>query len=280
MDWIERLNLSIDYIEAHLTDDVDYDAAAKVALCSSYHFQRMFSYMSDMTLAEYIRRRRMSRAAADLMNGEKVLDVALKYGYDSPTAFNRAFRSVHGVAPSALKKGVSVRTFTPIRFKLTIKGAEEMDFKLVKKDAFRVVGIVKDIYRDIEKNFAVVPPMWENAQKDGTLERLCGLMNAEPQAILGMSICDPKQWRYAIGVASTAAVDAPLTEIAVPAATWAVFYGEGTNRSIQELEKRIHAEWVPTSGYDYDDKPEIEVYYNADPENAKFEVWLPVVPKK
>ena len=280
MDWIERLNASIGYIEEHLTEDVDFDAVAKVALCSSYHFQRMFSYMAEMTISEYIRKRRMSRAAVDLLNGEKVIDVALKYGYDSPTAFNRAFRSVHNVPPSMLKKGTSVKSFTPIRFSISIKGAEEMDFKLVKKDAFRVVGVTENIYRDMEKNFAIVPAMWEKATKEGLTGKLCALMNSQPQAILGMSLCGGEQWKYAIAVASTAPADDSLEEFSVPAATWAVFCGEGTNISIQQLEKRVLTEWFPTSGYEYGEAPEIEVYYSADPDNAKFELWIPVVPKK
>ena len=100
MDWIERLNSVMDYIEGHLADTISTEEAARIACCSSYHFQRMFAYMADMPLSEYIRRRRMSLAAKDLLSGEKVLDVALKYGYASPTAFNRAFQSVHGIAPS------------------------------------------------------------------------------------------------------------------------------------------------------------------------------------
>lgn len=102
MEWIERLNNAMYYIEEHLSDNIDYEQVSKVACCSAYHFQRMFSYMADVPLSEYIRRRRMTMAAVDLQNGkEKIVDIALKYGYDSPTAFNRAFQSVHGIAPVA-----------------------------------------------------------------------------------------------------------------------------------------------------------------------------------
>lgn len=282
MDWIERLNASVDYIEKHLTENIDLFEVAKVAYCSGYHFQRMFSYMAEMTISEYIRKRRMSRAAVDLSNGEKVIDVALKYGYDSPTAFNRAFKSMHKVSPSMLKSGNnSLRSFTPIRFKITIKGAEEMDFKLVKKEAFKVVGVVENISKDMEYNFATVPAMWEKVLKDGTMQNLCALMDSEPKAVLGMSICnDDTQWKYAIAVASAGKAMQGMEEIIVPAATWAIFSGEGTNVSIQNLEKRIHSEWLPSSGYEYGDAPEIEVYFNADPNNCKYEVWLPVTTAK
>ena len=131
MEWIERLNGAMSYIEENLKNEIDYDKAAKIACCSTYHFQRMFSYMANMTLSEYIRRRRMSLAAVDLQNGEKIIDVALKYGYTSPTAFNRAFQGVHGIAPSLLRSdGVSVKSYLPISFKITIKGAEEMNYRI------------------------------------------------------------------------------------------------------------------------------------------------------
>ena len=131
MEWITRLNNAINYIEEHLCDTVDYDEIAKLACCSTYHFQRMFAYMADTTLSEYIRRRRMSKAAVDLQSGsEKIINIALKYGYDSPTAFNRAFKSIHGAAPSQIKAdGISIKAFPPISFKITIKGAEKWNTK-------------------------------------------------------------------------------------------------------------------------------------------------------
>lgn len=107
MDWIERLNEAIRYMEEHLTEETDYGELARIAGCSAYHFQRMFAYMAGVPLSEYIRRRKMSLAAVDLQSGEeKIVDIALKYGYSSPTAFNRAFQSVHGIAPSLVRNGV------------------------------------------------------------------------------------------------------------------------------------------------------------------------------
>ena len=123
MDWTQRLNKAVDYIENHLMEDPDPEELARIAGCSFYHFQRVFLYMADMTLTEYIRRRKMSRAAVDLQGGdEKIIDVALKYGYSSPTAFNRAFQSVHGVAPSALRRdGITVKSTSPLVFKISIR---------------------------------------------------------------------------------------------------------------------------------------------------------------
>lgn len=281
MQWIERLNDTVNYIEAHLTGEIDYAKLAQLACCSSYHYQRMFAYMAGVSLSEYIRRRRMTLAAVDIQTGGKVLDVALKYGYASPTAFNRAFQGVHGIAPSAAKANVvSLKSYTPIRFKITIKGAEEMNYRIEKKEAFRVVGISTALEKEIEQNFQVVPQMWGKAAADGTVQKLMGLMNSQPMGVLGVSACGVEApWRYYIAVASTAEIDESLEEYTVPAATWAIFSGQGTGVSIQELEKQIVTEWLPNSGYEYGNAADIEVYLNPDPTNTQYEVWIPVVKK-
>lgn len=279
MEWIKRLNQSMDYIEEHLTDEIDYEQLGRIACCSSYHFQRMFTYMAGMTLSEYIRRRKMSLAAVDLQGGDaKVIDIAEKYGYQSPTAFNRAFRSVHGIAPSALKdEGMSVKSYPRITFQLSIKGGEEMNYRIESKDAFRVVGVSAPLHRELEKNFSVVPDMWQKAAADGTVGQLAGLMDTPPMGLLGISICnDTEDWRYFIAVSSTKEAGR-FDEYLIPASTWAIFPGSGTNRSIQELEQRIVTEWLPASGYEYANAPDIEVYLNPDPQNAQYEVWIPVV---
>lgn len=282
MEWIERLNDAMDYIEKHLTEEIDYEKLGQIACCSSYHFQRMFAYMAGVPLAEYIRRRKMSLAAVDLQSRHmKIIDAAGKYGYSSPTAFNRAFQSVHGIAPSVVKnEGVTVKAFPPVRFKITVKGVEEMNYRIETKEAFRIVGVSVPLHKDIEKNFAVIPPKWEEISTNGTLQRLIGMMDTPPMGVLGISTCnDTEPWRYYIAV-STSQEKNDLEEYIVPAATWAVFPGEGTNQSIQELERRIVTEWLPTSGYEYGDAPDVEVYLNPDPQNAQYEVWIPVVKKQ
>ncbi len=279
MDWIERLNHAINHIEEHLTEEMDYERLGQIACCSSYHFQRMFTYMAGIPLGEYVRRRRMSMAAVDLQgNDQKIIDVAAKYGYQSPTAFNRAFQSIHGIAPSAVKsEGVSVKSFPPIQFKIIVKGVEEMEYRIETKEAFRIVGVSVPLHKDIEKNFTVIPPKWQEVAMNGTLQRLCAIMDTEPMGVLGISTCnDTEPWRYYIAVSSTQEKD-DFEEYVVPAATWAIFSGEGTNQSIQELERRIVTEWLPTSGYEYGNAPDVEVYLNPDPQNAKYEVWIPVV---
>lgn len=284
MEWIERLNSAISYIEEHLSDEIDYEQVSKIACCSAFHFQRMFSYIAGVPLSEYIRRRRMTMAAVDLQGSDaKVIDIALKYGYDSPTAFNRAFQRLHGIAPSHAKiDGIDLKAFPPISFKITIRGDVEMNYRIEKKDAFRIIGIAEPLYKEIEKNFEIVPNMWQKAAMNGTVEKLAAMIKNEPMGVLGVSVCnDQDNWKYFIAIASDDRIDGQFEEYIVPATTWAIFYGEGSMpHSIQELEKRIVTEWLPTSGYEYANAPDIEVYLTADPQNTKFEVWIPVMKKE
>ena len=279
MDWIDRLNEAVRYIEDNLTGEIEYEKLGQIACCSAYHFQRMFNYIAGVPLSEYIRRRKMSLAAVDIQGGEaKIIDVAAKYGYASPTAFNRAFQSVHGVSPSAVRgEGVPIKSFPPITVKVTVKGAEEMNYRIETRKAFRIVGKSFPLSREIERNFAEVPQMWQGAVEDGTIEKIVSLMNGEPRGVLGVSVCtDGEEWRYYIAVSSAAEIDDALEEYVVPGCTWAVFPGSGTGKSIQELEGRIVTEWLPTSGYEFTNGPDIEVYFEPNPENTAYEVWIPV----
>lgn len=157
-----------------------------------------------------------------------------------------------------------------------------MNYRILKKDAFRIIGVAEPLQQEVEKNFEIVPRMWQEAAMSGTVEKLAAMMDTEPMGILGVSVCNGLDaWRYYIAVASSKSVEEPITEYIVPAATWAIFYGEGSMPySIQELEKRIVTEWLPTSGYEYANAPDIEVYLTPDPQNAKYEVWIPVMKKE
>lgn len=156
-----------------------------------------------------------------------------------------------------------------------------MNYRIEKKEAFRIVGVSQPLHNELEKNFEIVPQMWQKVALDGTLQKLIPMMDSQPQGVLGISICNnPEEWKYFISVSSTKSIDNTLEEYTVPAFTWAIFSGEGQcPQAIQELEKRIVTEWLPTSGYEYDNGPDIELYLNPDPQNAKFEVWIPVVKK-
>lgn len=277
MDWLKSWNEALDYLEANLDGDIRMEELGRLAGCSAYHFQRMFSYLAGIPLKEYIRRRRMTRAAADLRGGEKVLDVALRYNYDSPTAFNRAFQAVHGVAPSLAKQdGIKLKTFPRIRFKFVLKGDVEMEYQIVRRDAFRIVGFRTPIPAEQEESFQVVPKFWE--ETGPRLGELIPLMNQLPLGVLGVCTCHLEENFYFISVASDAPVPEGMSEWTVPAALWAVFSGEGpAPMAIQELERRIVTEWLPDSGYEWAQAPDIEVYLSQPgAEKAAFQVWLPI----
>lgn len=155
-----------------------------------------------------------------------------------------------------------------------------MNYRIETKKAFRIIGVSAPLDKEIENNFKVVPEMWQEASVNGTIQKLAGIMDTQPMGLLGVSVCnDEEQWKYFIAVSGTNAGD-EFEEYTVPASTWAIFSGTGTNQSVQELEQRIITEWLPTSGYEYANAPDIEVYLNPDPQNAQYEVWIPVVKKK
>ena len=281
MDWIERMNSAINYIEEHITEELDFSKIAQIAYSSTYHFQRMFICMTGIPLSEYIRRRRMSLAVADLKNDRvKIIDIALKYGYSSPTAFNRAFQSVHGIAPSLVKlDGASVKSYPPVSFKITVRGVDGMNYRIEKKEAFRIVGFSSVLDKDLYNNYELVNQMWQLAEKNGTTSKLSALMNGEPAGLLGVMVCDDslEEWRYFAAVSSTKNIDSTLEEYIVPPYTWAIFSGEGKGTdAVKDLGNRVITEWLPTSGYEYDNGPDIEVYISEEPGNAKFEFWMPV----
>ena len=279
MDWIDRLNAAVRHIEANITGEIDSEQLARIACCSPYHFQRMFASIAGVPLSVYIRRRRMSLAAVDLRGGASILDVSLRYGYSSPTAFNRAFQSVHGVPPSKARgEGVRLSSYPPLVFILTIKGVEEMQYQIKKQGAIRVVGLSTPLYADYEKNRRELPAFWDRMRQNGALDRLLPLMDGPVPGLL--AVCaDGDPGRYFIAVASHRAAGA-FEEFTVPAATWAVFTGAGGADAIQALESRIASEWLPTSGYAHTGGPELELYLDDGPDDFHFEVWIPVAPKQ
>lgn len=281
MEWVEKMNAAICYIEQHITDTLNIGEISKIAECSTYHFQRMFAYMTGIPLSEYIRRRRMSLAVADLKSDDmKIIDVALKYGYHSPTAFNRAFQSVHGIAPSLVKlDGVPVKSYSPISFEMVIKGVEGLDFRIEAKGAFRIVGISISLYGDFEDMAEPVEQVWEIAGNNGTIQKLKQLMGNESPGLLEVMIPDEntESWRYLISVATDAPIEKFWEEYIVDAYTWAIFSYEGkTIEETQDLGKRVISEWLPTSGYEYDNGPDISVHAKDGTAGAILEYWLPI----
>ena len=277
MDWLKHWNLALDYMEDHMEEKIDPEELGRLTGCSAYQFQRMFSYLAEMPLNEYIRRRRMTLAAAELQGGAKVLDVALRYGYDSPTAFNRAFQSVHGVPPSQAKRtGATLKAYPRIHFKFVLKGAEEMEYQIIQREAFRIVGFRTSIPTDLEESFQAVPKFW--AETGPRQTELFPLMNGDPMGILGVCTYDDEKNGYYIAVASSAPTPEGMYERMIPAGSWAVFSGSGRlPEAMQNLQRRIITEYLPDSGYELAKAPDIEVYLNRPGEESRFQVWLPVI---
>lgn len=287
MEWIDRLNQAVAYIEDHLTTEIDVEKTAQIAVCSSYHFQRMFTYIAGVTLGEYIRRRRMTAAAFELLHSEvKIIDIAAKYGYESPTAFTRAFQNIHGIAPSAAKKrGVSLTAYPRITFTLSIKGDEAMNYKIEHLDDLRIVGIGTKEPKTVEECFALIPHFWQKRIADGTTEKILSLLDSSgPAALLGVSLCEDNAFSgYYIAVVTKKPCPPEMEELIIPAGTWAIFTCIGAMPdAMQKLQQRIVSEWLPNSGYEYAFAPDIEVYYEGDQfdDDYRSEVWLPVVKKE
>ncbi len=286
MEWIEGMNRAIDYMESNLAGRIETSKAARIAACSEFHFLRMFAFVTGVTVSEYIRRRRMTAAAFDLMeHGAKVLDVALKYGYDSPTAFNRAFQSVHGVSPSGAKqKGVHLTAFPRITFTLSVKGEKAMEFRIVNKESFRIVGYATRESMTMEDCFEKVPLFWDRVMAENGMKKLCALMQGNsPQGVLGISTCDGGEYSgYFIAAATDAPVPEGMEEYIMPQATYAVFEAVGSMPdAIQEMQQRIISEWLPSSDYEYAPAADIEVYPEGDPKSPDYrcEIWLPIIKK-
>ena len=282
MEWLSRMNDALSYMEDNLSGEISTEKAAQLACLSPYHFQRMFSYIAGVSLAEYLRRRRLTKAALDLQGGDKVIDVALRYGYESPTAFNRAFQVVHGIAPSvAQRPDTMLKAFPRISFQITIKGVSEMDYRIMEKEAFRVVGVRTPLSADMEENFKNIPLFWQETISSRRVNPLLALMNTEPRGLLGVSVANKsnRERYYYICIATDQPVPTGMFEVDVPQHTWAIFSGSGDPSSISDLQKRIFSEWLPTSGYEWVCSVDVEVYLDDHPTDMKYEVWLPITKK-
>lgn len=282
MEWLKKLGKAIDNIEDNLDKEISYDEAARIACCSPYYFQRVFSYVSGVSLAEYIRRRKMTQAAFELQRADsRVIDVALKYGYSSPTSFHRAFQNVHGITPTAAKLGESVlQAYPSIQFKIEITGGSAMAYRIAKKPPLRIVGIRIPLTSDMEDNLRIVPEFWKVSLQGKQFFEICRLSNGEPRGILGISVYrNPKDIYYYIGVATNSSAPAGMYECEIPAATWVIFENNGRfKEDVQSVFKRFYMEWLPFSGYKYAELPDIEVYpiCSGQPVNGHSEVWIAV----
>ncbi len=291
MDWLDRIRASIDYIEDNLNKEIDFTEVARKAYCSVFHFHRMFSILTGVSTVEYVRRRRLTLAAQELMcENTKIIDVALKYGYESPDAFTRAFHKIHGVSPStARESGVQLVAYPRITFQLILKGGNDMDYKIVDKASFTVVGKSKKFASNGDEAVKL-PEFWSECKRSGLYESMVKLCKGKPGAVtngesLGICAGEKDGFTYMIGVEKPeGAVPAGLDTLTIPAATWAVFDCAGAMpHAIQSQLKKIYEEWFPSTGYEQaQGVPDFEVYMPGDMDNDDYrsQIWIPVIKNK
>lgn len=291
MDWLVGMNKVIDYVEENITGDIDYDHLAKILCCSSYEFGRIFSFVAGVSISEYIRRRRLSLAAFDVQDrGQKVIDIALKYGYESPASFSRAFKELHGSSPlMARKHGLSLKTYPKISFKLSIRGVDEMNFRIVEKNSFDIIGL-KGMSTSIVEDGQDLDPLWTRFMEDFDT---CLWNKDDEKNYYQESLWQvAAYWNKSINGETPCIIGAELQSKPIldgmnveriPSATWAVFTitcKAGTGHD--EAYVRIQTEWFPTSSYSRDPEiPHLEVYPPGEgsSEAYQWEIWMPVIEK-
>ena len=290
MDFLERMTKVMDYIEERLVSDFDYNEVAKIVCCDVYQFGRIFSYTVGVSLADYIRSRRLSLAALDLQNGNiKVIDAALKYGYNSPESFARAFRELHGISPKeARAKGVTLSMHPRIDFQITIKGAVKMDYRIEERDAIKCVG---GVYH-IPKGADAYSHSWEkfldikNEKLGRTPNELIRdeyKLYCAPFWQVGLAhSLDDGSIVMSIGAKAGSGKYPEVDLFEIPAATWAMFKGKGkVYESFDALFTKIFTEWLPSSGYEKSMQYTVEIYPPGDSQSNDyaFEIWVPVKKK-
>jgi len=280
MTWLDKMNNAINYIENNLDGDIDYDILSQKACCSKYNFQRMFSFIADITLSEYIRRRRLTLASIELQNGSNVLDVALKYGYNSPTSFARAFYSLHGIQPNEAKKvGAKLKLYPRISFKITIKGVSEMNYRIEEIESFKLVGITAPISTVNEGNYIAISQMWEDCSTTNDFSNLAKL--ADEPNLYGVCFNYRKdEFDYMIAVKSNKKDIGSYNQLVIPSGKYVKFEVRGKMPNAQhETWKRIFTEWFPNTNYkERLNAPEIEWYSigNQQSDDYLSEIWIPI----
>jgi AraC family transcriptional regulator len=282
---LERLNQAMEHIESHLDRPIEVAELARIAVTSEYHFRRLFSALAGVPLSEYIRRRRLTVAGAEVLAGERTLmDVATRYGYGSGEAFARAFRAVHGVGPGeARRTGAALRSQPRMSFRLIVEGSSSMRYRIVEKGAFRVVGrkarvplVHEGVNQAIAEFVRGIGPK--------TLGRIAALSDQEPEGIVGVSDrLDPSRAEgteldYYHAVVTGAEAPEDMDVLAVPAGTWAVFESSGPfPEALQHLWRDVFTQWFPSNPYRSRPGPEIlRAGPVRDQAQAEATLWIPV----
>lgn len=284
MEWVKTISTAIEYIESNITEDISAEDIARQVNISSFYFQKGFSLLCGYTITEYIRCRRLALAAGELADGAKVIDTAIKYCYDSPDSFAKAFYRFHGVTPSAVQKSSTmIKAFAPLKISLSLKGGKSMDYRIVKKGSFAVIGSVKSFSYD--EASTEIPKYWREHCESGKNKYVSGMFGVNIDESMGMN-----RFEYMIADVYNPSVDIPegFETRVIPALTWAVFPIKGAlPDALQDVNKKIFSEWLPALGdYEFAAGYSIEMY--ADPqkfskgtcdENYYSEIWIPIKKK-
>ncbi len=286
MLWVESLQKAIDYMEKHLLDNITAEDIARQTNTSPFHFQRTFAILTGISVGEYLRRRRLTLAAQELAKtSSKVIDIALKYGYDTPEAFSKAFRRQHGVTPSEARKCTGkLKAYNRLVIQVNLKGAEPMQYKIMKRDRFQVVGIKREFSLVNNENLEGISKFWQEINEEERDKTLLKLNNGQIKGILGVcvdqsNVRPEKAIDYWIAVEHNGETPDGLMKLEIPATTWAVFEVHGPMpHAMQKAWKQIFSEWFPSSGYKLAGTPELEVYDDDDPFKPDYysEIWIPV----
>lgn len=282
MGWVECIGEAVSYIEDNITDDITIEKIAKQVLVSPFYFQKGFTMLCGFTVGEYIRERRLALAGSELISTDKkIIDIALQYGYDSPDSFTKAFTRFHGVTPTAVRKdGAMIKSFAPLKIKFALKGGYIMDYKIVEKDSFTVMGASRTFKYDSAK--AEIPEFWSKLHQPGKEKVVCGMYGISIDESMGSD-----EFEYLVADNYNPAVEIPegfVTKV-IPAYTWAVFACKGgMPQSLQDVNKKIFSEWLPNSkDYEIAAGCNIEMYsdpaeYSKGIQDEKYysEIWIPV----
>ncbi|MGW6918518.1 AraC family transcriptional regulator [Kitasatospora sp. NPDC054939] len=284
---LDRLNQAMEHIERNLDGPIDVAELARIAVTSEYHLRRLFSALAGMPLSEYVRRRRLTVAGADVLAGERtLLEVAVRYGYTSGEAFARAFRAVHGIGPGEARRTGAVLVSQPrMSFRLVVEGRSSMEYRVVEKDAFLVAGRkarVPLVYEGVNPQIAA----FIRSIPAETVERIGALSAGEPDGIV--SVVDDLDenraegsdldYYHAVVARPDTTVPDGFDTLAVPAGSWAVFDSSGPfPQTLQYLWRDVFTEWFPSNPYGTRPGPEIlRTRLSADGSQAEAQLWIPV----
>lgn len=276
-NWAEGIGSAIRYIEDNLAGELDISDIAAQAYVSAFHFQRIFSVLCGMTVGEYIRARRLTLAAQELSRGDiRVIDAAVKYGYDSPDSFARAFTRFHGITPSAAKeKGAALKSYAPLKIRLTLEGGSMMDYRIEEKAQFTVMGVSRKF--SSETSYQEIPKFWEEHFRNGGGEKVKGMFGV---CIDSRDNGSAMEFDYLIADVYDPCAEIPegcVTRV-IPAGTWAIF--PCSVKTLQDVNTKIWSEWLPNcKDYKLAGNYNIEMYTEMcdDPAKQYCEIWVPVV---